>query len=58
MTVECCREEEEEKNVDRFSQIVVTKHLIDFHRLLSRDVFVERIAIRFLERRETEQICF
>jgi hypothetical protein len=25
--------------------------------LLSRDVFAERVAIRFLERRETEQIC-
>jgi light-regulated signal transduction histidine kinase (bacteriophytochrome) len=51
------RRREEKRDVDRLSQIVVTKHLINFHRLLSRDVFAERVAIRFLERRETEQIC-
>jgi hypothetical protein len=56
MTVDFCREKEK-KNVDKFSQIVATRRLIDFHRLLSRDVFVKRVAIRFLKRREIERIC-
>jgi hypothetical protein len=32
--------------------------LFNFHRLLSRRRFIESIIIRFLKRRETEQICF
>jgi hypothetical protein len=44
-----CRE-----NADRLSQITVAKTLKDFHRLLSRRRFIERIIIRFLKRRETE----
>ncbi len=35
-----------------------TDSLINFHKLLSRKRFVESIIIRFLERREIEQICF
>jgi hypothetical protein len=53
-----CRED-----ADRL--LLSRKTLIDFHRLLSRDInklsqvavarrFAERVAIRFLERRETE----
>jgi hypothetical protein len=56
------------RSCDRLSQIVIARTLIDFHRLLSRDIdnlhrlltrkrFVETIVIRFLKRRETEQIC-
>ncbi len=43
----------------RWLSIVVAKEkaLINSHKLLSRDVFVERVAIRFLKRREIEQIC-
>jgi hypothetical protein len=61
------------KNVDRFSQIVVTKHLINSHKLLSRDIWYtftdccresvllrrkENLTTRFLKQREIEQICF
>jgi hypothetical protein len=38
MTDDYCFEKEK-KNVDKLSQIVVTKHLISFHKLLSRSVF-------------------
>jgi hypothetical protein len=56
MTVDCCRERR--KDVDKLSQIVATKHLINFHRLLSRNVIAEKVIIRSLKRREIEQICF
>jgi hypothetical protein len=43
----------------RWLSIVAAKErtLIDFHRLLSKNVFAERLTIQFLKRRETEQIC-
>jgi hypothetical protein len=46
-----CRED-----VDKL--FIVAKTLIDFHKLLSRKRFAEKIIIRFVKRREIEQICF
>jgi hypothetical protein len=42
------------KDVNKFSQIVDTKNLIDSHKLLSRNVLLREKLIRFLKRREIE----